>query len=491
MAYFNILQISSPEQITYNDEKKDTGEITYALHRFLEYTDSNIKSYFEDLDQDKINILKKYPALITFEKFEHEIILAKLQNIIINKKNQTITTQFKIYHKENPPESNTTKLFGIGFEKKERIEKLSNILKYKNGEIYRNHWALKSGNIFDKDKNSLDFSNHQYLFKNYKDKISYKQDILPVGFQSGFTSEATLTISEPAKIKNTAEYINKVFELIKEFDDDSEVFFRGHSNVDYKLTPSLLRDFGDRGKIYERSEQNSFMNLLSIEPLPFTSDINSFDILTRMQHYKLPTRLLDITSNPLTALFFACESKDIENDAEVIIISLRKEHICYFNSDKVSCLSNLARLSTKQKDKISETMINIEKSTPDNLIMSNNNCGTISEFKQYIQFIKNEKPYFEPEIKIEDLNSIICVRGRMNQERIVAQSGSFLLFGFVPELKKKSHGIFNIERLIIKGSEKINILQELDLLNINSRTIYPGIEKTSEYIKAKLENHAK
>ena len=60
--------------------------------------------------------------------------------------------------------------------------------------------------------------------------------------------------------------------------------------------------------------------------------------LVRMQHYDLPTRLLDITTNPLIALYFAC-ADGVDYDGEVIIFQLPLARVRYFDSDTVSCLS--------------------------------------------------------------------------------------------------------------------------------------------------------
>jgi hypothetical protein len=118
----------------------------------------------------------------------------------------------------------------------------------------------------------------------------------------------------------------------------------------HQLLPSLLReDPNGKGKVYLEGEHLLFRELLTMEPNSFSNDISGFDILTRMQHYGMPTRMLDISSNPLTALYFACENLKHNEDGEVVLISVKKNDICFYDSDKISCLTNLAKLTANQK----------------------------------------------------------------------------------------------------------------------------------------------
>ncbi|MFV5672634.1 FRG domain-containing protein, partial [Acinetobacter baumannii] len=104
--------------------------------------------------------------------------------------------------------------------------------------------------------------------------------------------------------------------------------------------------------------------------------------------------------------------------------------------------------------------------------------------------IRQEKPYFEPKIRIADINKVMCVKGRLTQDRIIAQAGSFLLFGLDSKLPEDGNDLFKIERIRIKSAFKKDLLNELDLLKVNLRTIYPSLENTSKYLKEKLERKA-
>ena len=124
-------------------------------------------------------------------------------------------------------------------------------------------------------------------------------------------------------------------------------------------------------------------------------------------------------------------------------------------------------------------------------ILKEEHAEKYTSYSQFIHFIKQEKPYFQPKIKIDDLKSVICVKGRLNQDRIIAQSGSFLIFGLNTEPFEDGNEIFNIYRITIPKEMKKDILNELDLIKINNRTVYPSMENSSKYIKEKLLKAAK
>ncbi len=108
-------------------------------------------------------------------------------------------------------------------------------------------------------------------------------------------------------ISGLAEYIYLIAAISSVNKDSSyseTVVYRGMADSEYDLLPGLARI----KKPEPEMEATLINDFLTRRPDAF-SGLAEFDTLAKMQHYGLPTRLLDFSLNPLIALYFACESK--------------------------------------------------------------------------------------------------------------------------------------------------------------------------------------
>lgn len=122
----------------------------------------------------------------------------------------------------------------------------------------------------------------------------------------GIESNSTNVVASPSmqeeeiQVNSVSEFIEKIVQLDKE--EGTETFYRGHANRDWELLPSIFRTPNGVEK-----EHLLFRDMVAHEPQSFSECKSALDYLVQMQHYGLPTRLLDMTTNPLVALYFACQ----------------------------------------------------------------------------------------------------------------------------------------------------------------------------------------
>jgi hypothetical protein len=152
--------------------------------------------------------------------------------------------------------------------------------------------------------------------------------------------------------------------------------------------------------------------------------LDDWNLLVYVQHFGLMTRLLDWTTNPLVALWFACQDIKGKDDAYVFVLN--------------------------QTD---ENMLNIQE---------------------------EPSPFTTKETKI--------FRPNLNNNRVIAQNGWFTAHAYnetkncFQPLEEEENFKDKVSLFVIPTNQKEVMLQKLNILGINYETIYPGIEGTCKYL---------
>lgn len=108
--------------------------------------------------------------------------------------------------------------------------------------------------------------------------------------------------------------------------------FRGQADKSWSLIPTLARinspdlDEGGCQELPCLFEKNLVSQAKRELPTIFHDGLQPLDLLARLQHFGVPTRLLDVSENPLTALYFAC-SGELDRDGEVLVFADRSDDL--------------------------------------------------------------------------------------------------------------------------------------------------------------------
>jgi len=275
---------------------------------------------------------------------------------------------------------------------------------------------------------------------------------------------------------------------------ECKFLYRGHSDKDYPLIPSLFRETRDiditiddyidntRYDLASPSSEKKILQAFIAEACAYIRKDPSdsfYEWAQYAQHYGAPTRFLDLTENPLVALYFACKENKptYQNHGGDI-------------GGKDGCIWML-HLGNYRK---------FANQTENIIFPIDQKCDyTIAETIEKIY----QEPSSEPIFKYPIIFKPYYVDKRMS-----AQSSMFMVWGReickLDVLLSKKNRILrsNKERsgergyslsqenqiaykFLISNCSKQQILRELDHCGINEKTLFPCVDGIGRYIEMK------
>lgn len=309
-------------------------------------------------------------------------------------------------------------------------------------------------------------------------------------------------------VAEIVEEANRI--LFKEQDvlhqKDAEYFFRGESmnflRKDEGFDKELDSPFTcllDRSPEWYMNERVLYQEALRLNVASFRDDVTMVERIARMQHYQLPTRFCDMSSNVLCSAMFACgggefnvEKRDNEHDGYIRVIKVRRDKMKSFTSDIITAIAHLPlvnadRVKPSEKDGLSYLRYEVTNNRPGFSFDTCSSRGDLTTAKEQLR---------------KEIQQVWAFKPIWNTSRISNQSGAFLAFGCrdnkeplnptfsLVDYDNKdapSCGIAQVAVIQINGAFKKSLREELRYFGMPVEGVYPDLSNVCSEISNRVK----
>ena len=293
-------------------------------------------------------------------------------------------------------------------------------------------------------------------------------------------------------------------------DDSAEFFFRGES-MNFKrkaegIALPLDTDFPcylDRDEKWIKNERELYQEALRLNVVSFDSDRTMVERVARMQHFQLPTRFCDMSSNVFCAAQFACGCGDLWNknnrnnghDGYIRVMKVMRSRMKSFTSDIITAIAHLPlvraeKIYPSKKGGLDYLRYEVTNSRP-GFSMADVSESTGED---------NLKPVKE-QLR-EEIRHVWAFRPIWNTERIRNQSGVFLAYGCGDQKKPllptfspsdynnpnaPSYGSAQVDYIQIHSEYKERICEELRYFGLPIELLYADLSNVCSEISERVK----
>ena len=247
----------------------------------------------------------------------------------------------------------------------------------------------------------------------------------------------------------------------------------------------IIFDIPNNDIKYFDSDTVSILSAISLRKSDFSINIDELFLKAQSLCAQADFLLTMLPDSQLTESSLVFKNA-VKTSLNYQFISFKQNNIDELEQDIEKIISTIP--STSLKDTYEQVLKKIKE-------QSNTECFNRStKISKLLHDIRKDKPEFRPIINKKDLERVVCVKPKLNNNRIIRQQGYFLLFGInkvkTSQAKLNEKWIKkdqNNEKFIIPASSKKHILNELKIFGISLNTLFPELESQAKEILEKYK----